>query len=360
MPLTRNLITIQDFSSLDYTCGAGKLRITFPLLTDNLNGTYTWTRPSDGLNVLINTVTPIVVNDSGSIDFTLTGDGSPGNPWTITGSVIYSADPGNVAVAGTDGGIYVPAGGSVLTLISYDPATHEISYTDENAVVTVLDLDTGVLSYTALTNTLTYTAEDGVVTNVALNNISVTNVIAGNRIATVTNELNVAVDIDETITTVAYDPVTGILTYTAEGGAVTNINLPLENFLASASFNDLTNDLTLTLADASTVVVNLEELINPYDILAGDTNCIDMTVTDNGNGTVTVSAVPILNPSATNFLTCTPTGLLAEGTIGRLTNVVAGADTANESDLLVYNSTTSQWEPWDVISTPLDCINLTP
>lgn len=503
MPVNRDILAIQDFSSLDFTCIAGRMRVKFPNLVDNLDGTYTWTRPSDGAVVTIDTITPVAVTDSGSIDFTLTGDGSPGNPWTLTGDVIYSTDAGNVATAGTDGGIFVPPTTETLTTISYDNVNHEIDYVDENGVTTTLNLNVGVLAYTAATNTLTYTAEDGTVTPLALNNISVTNVIAGNRIATVTNELGVAVDIDETITTVintvvgnliatytneagavvninetvstlvdngggsytytdengtvtnfsvggvltslTYNPVThqltftdenavanvitldvatisftsatntltytaedgtqtnlvlnksavtntvagnliathndgtgvlvniretittlsyngltGDLTYTAEDGAPTVVNIPLDTFLASASFNDATNDLTLTLSDGSTVVVNLEELLNPFDVLAADTNCIDMTVTNNGDGTVTVSAVPIISGAANQLLSCTVAGLFVSASIGQLTNVNATADAATDGDFLVWDNATSMWIPWAPSDSTLNCANLTP
>ena len=53
MALTRNILTIQDLSSLDFTCTVGGLRVDYPTLVDNNDGTFSLIHP-DGTTILGN------------------------------------------------------------------------------------------------------------------------------------------------------------------------------------------------------------------------------------------------------------------------------------------------------------------
>lgn len=133
---------------------------------------------------------------------------------------------------------------------------------------------------------------------------------------------NTAADV---LTSISYAPVTGILTYVDELGASTNINLPLEKFLASASLNTTTNILTLTLNDGSKVTVNMTDYLGyTFDIADALSNVETVGVGDaitflGTNGfDVAVSAI--------NTVTITPP-------VGTATGQV-----------MTWNNTTSVWE----------------
>lgn len=98
-----------------------------------------------------------------------------------------------------------------------------------------------------------------------------------------TLDLTPLIQASETTTTLAYNGLTGDLTYTDEDGVATVINLPVENFLASAAYNSTTNTLTLTLVDGSTVAVDLTDIIGTGSL----TSTTDvLTVTGGTNATV--------------------------------------------------------------------------
>ena len=66
----------------------------------------------------------------------------------------------------------------------------------------------------------------------------------------------------ETLTSVTYDAETGLFTYTDEAGQVTNVNLPVENFLSNATYDQASQTLTLTLNDNTSFSVDLGELVD--------------------------------------------------------------------------------------------------
>lgn len=104
----------------------------------------------------------------------------------------------------------------------------------------------------------------------------------------------------ETTTTLAYNGLTGDLTYTDEDGVATVLNIPVENFLASASYNSTTNILTMTLADATTVTVDLTDIIGSGSL----TSTTDvLTVTGGANATVANVSIAVADyVGATNLI----------------------------------------------------------
>jgi len=103
---------------------------------------------------------------------------------------------------------------------------------------------------------------------------------------------------------VSYDGTTGVLTFATNGGTPKTVNLPVENFLSAASFDDATHILTLTLTNGSTVTVSLADLIDVYT--GGDTSTAAVTVT---GGTVTASAK--VSADSGNLLSAKSDGLYA-------------------------------------------------
>lgn len=91
----------------------------------------------------------------------------------------------------------------------------------------------------------------------------------------------------EKLTSAAFDGGTGVLTLTLSGAAspvtVNLATLAADKFLSGSSFNPATNELTLTMSDATVYTVNLADLV--YSSV-GDTT----TTTFNGDGT---SASPL-------------------------------------------------------------------
>jgi hypothetical protein len=116
----------------------------------------------------------------------------------------------------------------------------------------------GTLSYNGTTGVLSipYTDENGT-TNTRMVTIPVeiittlTNTKVGNKIGTYTNESGVAVDINETITsigTISYNSTTGVLTipYIDEAGVTNNKTVTLPTGGASALWTSATTDPTAT------------------------------------------------------------------------------------------------------------------
>jgi hypothetical protein len=199
----------------------------------------------------------------------------------------------------------------------------------------------------------------------------------------------------DVLTTIAYNGTTGVLSYVDEAGATTNINLPLEKFLSSASLNSTTNILTLTLNDGSTVTVNMTDYLGyTFDIAdttggletvgVSDTinfignNGFNITVTagndvtlvppvgsvtgqvltwDNGAGEWTVStpatgSFTLAGNSGTNNVIASGDTATIVGSRG-FTTVSSATDTLTitpplgtvTGQVMTWNNTTSVWEP---------------
>jgi len=129
----------------------------------------------------------------------------------------------------------------------------------------------------------------------------------------------------DVLTSIAYNGTTGVLSYVDELGATTNINLPLEKFLASASLNPTTNILTLTLNDGSTVTVNMTDYLGyTFDIA------------DTVGGLETVGVSDTINFIGNNGFNITVTA-------GNDVTLVPPVGTAT-GQVLTWNNTTSEWE----------------
>ena len=159
-----------------------------------------------------------------------------------------------------------------MTSITVDVANQTFTYLDEDNNPTTVDI-------AALETTTT-----------------VTNTVAGNPIATYRNEEDADVVINETITTLT--TTTDEFTFTNELGATVTVDLApyLDNTddqqITAFDYDDVSNDITITLEDGGTRTINLDELDNAGTddqalSLAGNT----LTLEDGG----TVDLAPYLD-----------------------------------------------------------------
>ncbi|WP_405383414.1 beta strand repeat-containing protein [Maribacter sp. LLG6340-A2] len=120
------------------------------------------------------------------------------------------------------------------------------------------------------------------VDNLADDDVSVTNIVGGNRIATISEPGITPVDVNETITTLA-DNGNGSFTYTNENGAPVS-------FQASTITDNGDGTSTIGLADGGTITVDNDGVDNVDDADNDPRNEIT-TVADNGDGTSTIADV---------------------------------------------------------------------
>lgn len=266
------------------------------------------------------------------------------------GSLTYTSENGTVTT--------FDAATSTLT---YDAGTHDLTFTDEDGVAQVINLDNPTLAYTPATNTLTHVAPDGTVTNIDLSDLDntsvVTNLIAGNRIATHDDGNGTVVDIDETITTLTQNDLTGDITYTAEDGTTSTVDVvstdannditagadggafvdvTAEETTTVASYNATTHEITYTDEDGNNTVLDLDVGTIAYDPI---NHVITYTAEDGTVTNLTLDNPTIAYNPVTNSITHTaPDGTATVLDLSDLdntsvvTNVIAGNRIATHDD----------------------------
>jgi hypothetical protein len=191
-------------------------------------------------------------------------------------------------------------------------------------ITSVTEFDYDAVSGTLM---LTYKDEAGVEnylqTNIPVQVItSLTNAIVGHKIGTYTNESGVAVDINETITSINDFSIAGnviTLKYIDEAGVTNTKTLTIPSDVVTSLTNTITGHLIGTYTNESGVAVDIKETIS--------------TLVDNGNGTSTYTnengvAVTIKTPNPANWVDVT-TDPSATGNTGTLPRFVS--NTANGS-----------------------------
>ncbi|WP_430930938.1 hypothetical protein [Robiginitalea biformata] len=206
-------------------------------LADNGDGTYTFTDASGATTTISDTSISTLV-DNGDATFTYTDE--TGSPVTIN---LISADANNDITAGSDGGLYlnvasVTVAETITNLSDNNDGT--FTYVNENGVsqtVSKADVtDNGDGTYT-------FTNNDGSDVTINTNGVAISNTLAGNRIATVTDAGGSSTDIDETVTTLV-DNANGSFTYTSEDGTATTFTETDDQTAAEVSYDNSTSGLT--------------------------------------------------------------------------------------------------------------------
>ena len=67
------------------------------------------------------------------------------------------------------------------------------------------------------------------------------------------------------------------MTFTTNGGTPVEINLPVEQFLSAAAYDEATHILTLTMTDNTTFDVDLADLIDTYNGVENSAIKVDIT-----------------------------------------------------------------------------------
>lgn len=352
MALNRDILIIQDLSGNYFQCNGNKIEPIQPEVVDNGDGTFTWTPPVGPAvtwDVTLDDV-GLQVQDTNSVDLTLTGTGPVSDPFIVSADVILDPNALNILSVGPNGLLAL----ETITTASYDAGTHVITYTNESGTPVALDLNVGSIAYNGTTNTITYTDEEGTATTLPLNNVTVTNTVSGNLIATITNELGAAVNVNETITSVGnftLNPGTNVLSfeYTDEAGVVNTPSVDLSTLavdinVASVTFDAGTNILTVTETDSTTHPIDLTDLVDTY------------TLVNNGDGTFQVNDTGG-TASGAIIDVC---ALITDGGCNWsvLGNVNADTDAPADCSLAIFDAADSQWHAWDPSTSTLNCANL--
>jgi hypothetical protein len=147
-----NTLTLTASGSVDHTL-TGAVRI-------DGTGTAPVTAGSNGIKIDCCPQTPLVANDSNTIDFTTSGSDShtltgsvkfvdsgsidfSSNSSGLTGVVKYSTDSGNSAIQGTDGGVYAPTLAGTLSGLTFNgTATATTRLVSDDSKTYILPHDT--------------------------------------------------------------------------------------------------------------------------------------------------------------------------------------------------------------------------
>uniref|UniRef100_UPI0011EE6FC8 beta strand repeat-containing protein n=1 Tax=Pareuzebyella sediminis TaxID=2607998 RepID=UPI0011EE6FC8 len=304
-------------------------------ITANPDGTYTFTN-NDGTDVTIDTngieITNVIPGNR--IATVTEADGTTVDiDETVT-------DITGTSVTGNEIGVYQKEDGTTVSI--QETITSMTDNGDGNVTLVNEAGATMTVAKSDITanpdGTYTFTNNDGTDVTIDTNGIEITNVIPGNRIATVTEADGTTVDIDETITTLS--TLDGVnFTYTSEDGTPTvfdgtddqdasevNLTNPIdvdgdtidestvEEAIADLANNssdnqDLTgatlsglNELQIDIEDGNSATVDLSSL---SETVTAGTGAV--TVTDDGNGNYTVNSTD-LDEDLTNELTLIGSG----------------------------------------------------
>jgi hypothetical protein len=128
---------------------------------------------------------------------------------------------------------------------------------------------------------------------------------------------------------IAYDGSTGALTLKDVNNTVlSTVNIPLDNFVTSGTYNQTTKNLVLTLRDNSVVNIPAADLVKIYNDL--DTNTVDITIEndDDSNsptyGKNLISANVKISSASGNAITAVSDGLYVAPSTTKMNKVTTG------------------------------------
>ncbi|MCB1712992.1 MAG: hypothetical protein KDH96_11105, partial [Candidatus Riesia sp.] len=240
---------------------------------------------------------------------------------TLTTIKSTSSDIDNILNIGTDGGTYLTLS-QLITLLTGENFGLHLAYNTSTNQVSLLDNDNQVIN-TVTINNVTLSESNGVLTLTNLNGnqtfIDLKQVAAsnpssgvyqilddyGNTITIDTNEtltslslidctlsyidedgdttnidLTSCITNNQTLTSLSYNA--GVLTYTDEDGNDTELNIGVENFLSAANYNNTLHQLTLTLTNGSSFIVDLSDLVDEFSVDVLDSSSINYSISGTG------------------------------------------------------------------------------
>ncbi|WP_405251727.1 beta strand repeat-containing protein [Dokdonia sp. Asnod3-C12] len=311
-------------------------------LVDNGDGTYDFTDASGTTTTIADTsISTLVDNADGTYTYTdetgatqVIDTNASANPYDNTTSGLAAT---NVQDAIDE----INAAAGTVALVDNGDGTYD--FTDASGTTTTI-ADTSVSTLVDNGNgTYGYTDETGITTVIDTNGFNITNTVAGNTIATVTDAAGNATDINETVTTFA-DAMDGLITYTDENGdpqtvaksditdngngtyTFTNndgsdvvINT---NGIVVADIND--GKIIATITEADGTLTNIEETVTAIAITAGELTY--------ANEDATNANVNLISTDTDNNITAGTDGALfvdvsAEETVTDVTDLNAAAST---------------------------------
>ncbi|WP_298326789.1 hypothetical protein [uncultured Dokdonia sp.] len=311
-------------------------------LVDNGDGTYDFTDASGTTTTIADTsISTLVDNADGTYTYTdetgatqVIDTNASANPYDNTTSGLTAT---NVQDAIDE----INAAAGTVALVDNGDGTYD--FTDASGTTTTI-ADTSVSTLVDNGNgTYGYTDETGITTVIDTNGFNITNTVAGNTIATVTDAAGNATDINETVTTFA-DAMDGLITYTDENGdpqtvaksditdngngtyTFTNndgsdvvINT---NGIVVADIND--GKIIATITEADGTLTNIEETVTAIAITAGELTY--------ANEDATNANVNLISTDTDNNITAGTDGALfvdvsAEETVTDVTDLNAAAST---------------------------------
>lgn len=132
---------------------------------------------------------------------------------------------------------------------------------------------------------------------------------------TITKNDNSTVDVPLTklATSMTYDGATGKLTLKDSAATtLSEINIPLDNFVESGAYNETNKALELTMTNGTVVSIPAADFFKMYT--AEDTATVDATITTNAEGVAVIKADVKVSAEAGNGLEAKTDGLYAKAT----------------------------------------------
>lgn len=123
----------------------------------------------------------------------------------------------------------------------------------------------------------------------------------------------------------SYDGSTGALSIVdAAGNTISTVNIPLDNFVKSGSYNATTQTLDIAMQNGTTVSIPAKDLVNLYNEL--DSSSVDITIGTDADGKNTIKADVKISAEAGNALEVKDDGLYVPPTTSKMNKVGTGHD----------------------------------
>ncbi|MFX0557253.1 beta strand repeat-containing protein, partial [Maribacter sp. CXY002] len=245
-------------------------------LADNGDGTYTFTDAAGNITLISDTSISTLVNN-GDATFTYTNEAGT----TVTINLI-SSDANNDIVAGSDGGLYLNVASVTISETITDLTDNNdgtFTYVNENGI-------SQTVSKANITDntdgTYTFTNNDGSDVIINTNGVAVSNTVAGNRIATITDAGGTINDINETLSTLV-DNANGTFIYTNEVGVATTFDAKISSVVDNT-------DGTYTITDDFGTAVTIDTNNTDAQTIALNNTTNILTL---GNGTAADTTVDL-------------------------------------------------------------------